>query len=391
MLAPTPFLRRTLFTALLALLTLVPTAHAAAAYRFRGLLDLGLISSIEGRELNRLTFGDSDMDPYRLHLFLDARLSPSLELHVQTILHEGFGAIRADGAYALWTPWAGRDISLEAGKIPWPVGTFGPRTYSDRNALMSTPLMYQYRTSLVWDTIQPDVDAQVAQAGLGQIDVAKVYLPIVDDRWWDTGAAMVGSWAPFEWSAGVVQGSLSWPSPGEDNTTGQTVLGRIGIVPATGLRLGVSGADGTWMPAFWTFLLPPGTKLRDYREITLMADAEYARGPLELRAEGVQRRWETIASGNLDVKSGYVESRYSLPQGAWLALRGETMRFGDVTTSALVTRPWDDNVDRFEAVLGYRVTEDVRLKLGAQRTRRHPWSAARIDTDLLMAGLSIRF
>jgi len=128
---------------------LLPAAAAAAPeVRVHGLLDLGLASSNDARLMNRQTFAESNFDPYRLRLFLDARLSPNFELHAQTILHEGMNVIRADGAYALWTPWLQRDLSLEAGKIPWPIGTYAPRRYSDQNALIGTPLIYQYLTAL---------------------------------------------------------------------------------------------------------------------------------------------------------------------------------------------------------------------------------------------------
>ena len=80
-----------------------------------------------------------------------------------------------------------------------------------------------------------------------------------------------------------------------------------------------------------------------------------------------------------------------LPDGAWLAARGETLRYSDVTTSAAVTRPWDDDVDRYEGVLGYRVTQDVRAKLAFQRTRRHPFGVEALVDDLVAGSLSIRF
>ncbi len=379
---------------LLALALLVPAAaHADADVKVRGLLDFGLVSTNDSRLYNRLTFGDSNFDPYRLRLFLDAQLSPALEVHVQSLFTEGLGAMRADGAYALWTPWPDRDLSLEAGKIPWPIGTYAPRTYSDKNWLMGTPLMYQYRTALVWNIAPLNTDEVVAQAGRGQLapDAGKNYLPVIDERWWDTGAVALGSVRPFEFSLGVVQGSPSWPAPGNDDTPGQTVLARVGLVPAPGIRLGVSGADGTWMPAWYSVLLPAGGSVRDYHETTLMADAEFAEGPFELRGEAVRRRWETITAGDLGVDAGYVEARWSLSNGAWLAVRGEAMRFSDVTTAALVTRPWDDDVQRGEGVVGYRLTRDVRLKLGAQRTIRQPFGSSRVTNDFLTAGLSIRF
>jgi len=370
-------------------------ARAEADVHFRGLLDMGLVSSVQGRALNQLTFGDSNLDPYRLRLFMDARLSPTLEVHVQTILHEGSGALRAelraDGAYALWTPIPSRDLSLEAGKIPWPIGTYAPRTYSDKNALMGTPLMYQWRTGLLWNSPTANVDSLVAVAGRGQLSPRKLYVPLVDERWWDSGAAVIGSWAPFEFSAGVVQGSPSWPAPGADNTPGLSILGRVGVMPLPGVRVGVSGADGTWMPVSFERTLPTGKHLRDYHETSLMVDAEFATGPLEVRGEAIRRRWQTTTTGDLDATSGYLEGRWAFTNGTWLAVRGETLRFSDVTTASHVTRPWDDTVDRYEGVVGYRVTHDVRLKLGVQRTVRHPYAAARLTDDLLMASLGFKF
>jgi len=367
--------------------------RAAPEMKLRGLLDLGLVSSVKGDSLNRLTFGDSNFDPYRLRLFLDARLSPSLELHVQTILHEGMSQIRADGAYALWTPWPDRDLSLEAGKIPWPIGTYAPRTYSDKNPLIGTPLIYQYRTSLPWGFPPMSVDELLAHAGTGQFlnDADHPYLPVVDERWWDVGEVLLGSRRPFEFSLGVTQGSPSWPSPGPDNTPGNTWLGRLGLVPIPGIRVGVSGADGRWMPPWYAAVLPAGKALRDYHETTLMADAEFLRGPFELRGEGVHRGWQTIFTGTLQVNGGYAEARWSFPNGAWLAGRTETLRYSDVTNSGGISRPWDDQVDRWETVLGYRVTEDVRVKLAFQSTQRHPFGAVRLDDNLVAGSLSIRF
>ena len=183
-------MKRIALGAWVALAVLPASVAAAPEVKVRGLLDLGLVSSVKGDSLNRLTFGDSNFDPYRLRLFLDARLSPNLELHAQTILHEGMSVIRADGAYALWTPWLDRDLSLEAGKIPWPIGTYAPRTYSDQSAFIGTPLIYQYRTSLAWATPALSVDQQVAKAGTGQFlhdPTQHPYLP----SWTSAG----GTWA----------------------------------------------------------------------------------------------------------------------------------------------------------------------------------------------------
>jgi len=95
-----------------------PARSYATEVRAHGLLDMALSSGAEARALDGLTQGDSNFDPYRVRLFVDASVSPTLDLYLQSIVHEGFAALRADGAYAQWTPWAERDLHLQAGKIP---------------------------------------------------------------------------------------------------------------------------------------------------------------------------------------------------------------------------------------------------------------------------------
>lgn len=384
--------RQGLLGAVVAALLALPLPAHATETRLRGLLDMALSSSDSVRALGRLTMGDSNLDAYRLRLFLDARLSPQLEVHVQTILHEGLASLRADGAYALWTPLAGHDLSLEAGKIPSLIGVYAPRAYSDQNWLMGTPLLYHYHTSLPWGAPVTGPDELVGIAGEAQPngDPAMGYLPVVDERWWDTGAAVLGSERTVEYALGVTQGSPSWPSPGRDDTPGQTLAGRVGWVPVAGVRVGVSGADGTWMPWWFSYALPAGRSLRDYRERTLMTDLELARGALEFRAEGVVRDWETLTTGTLTARGGYAEARWGFANGSWLALRSEALRFSRVDATS-GRQPWDAPVDRTEAVFGVRVTREVRLKLGAQRNVRYRFGASRLTDDGLLAALGIRF
>ena len=361
--------------------------------RVHGLLDLTLTDNSQASSINRLTFGDSNLDPYRVRLFVDARVAPTLEVHVQTLFHEGQSALRADGAYALWTPWQGRDVAIEGGKIPSLVGVYAPRTYSDQNWVFGTPLLYHYHTALPWNEVVADVDQLVTHAGQGQWnpDDAYAYMPIVDERWWDTGVAVVGSVRPWEFTFGVTQGSPAWPSPGYDDTPGMSVAGRLGWAPTAGVRVGMSGSDGTWMPEWFEFDRPDDRPLEDYRERTWMADVELARGPLELRGEWGDKRWDTFHTGTLRAWSAYGEARWSVGSGAWLAFRGDVMRFSDVSTSAAVTRPWDEPVDRYEAAFGYRFTRDVRLKLGGQRTVWQRFQAEREHEDALLASAGIRF
>ncbi len=366
----------------------------AAELRVRGLLDLVLSSGTEAREENGYTQGDSNFDPYRVHLFLDAKVAPTLDVYVETILHEGAMNVTADGAYAQWTPWANHDAHLQAGKVPWPIGTWGPRTYSDKNPLVGAPLMYQYHTSLAWNAPLASVDALVANAGTGGYGLGYAYgvtgMPVIDDRWWDVGAVVLGSRRPFEYALGVMQGSPGWPVTAGDDTPGQTTLGRLGIVPTAGVRVGASGAYGTWMPDWFAYTLPPGRTLRDYHEWIAMSDVELSRGPLELRGEAFLKGWQTQSAGTLRLGGGYAEGRVDAFEGGWLAARWEALRFGDVTPSSGIARPWDDPIDRLEVGAGYRVSRDVRVKLAFQRNVRRPPGAKLEVCDVLALAASIR-
>jgi hypothetical protein len=373
---------------------LAPAAANGTELRAHGLLDLVLSSGDEARYTNLHTQGDSNFDPYRVHLFVDAKVSPTLDVYLETILHEGYMPIVADGAYAQWTPWADRDAHLEAGKVPWPIGTWAARTYSDRNPLVGMPLMYQYHTSLAWNALAADADELVASAGAGQagLDYADgvTGMPVVDDRWWDVGAVVLGSQRPFEYAFGVLQGSPGWPVTTVDDTPGQTLLGRIGLLPSPGVRVGASAAWGTWMPDWFSFRLPPGKSPRDYHEGLAMGDLELSRGPWELRSEAFLKQWETSTAGTLHLHGGYAEGRLGVGDGGWLAARYDVLRFADVTTSAGVRRPWDDAVDRLEACAGYRVSRDLRLKAAFQRDILHPFGAKDVTRDLYALSASIR-
>jgi len=256
--------------------------------------------------------------------------------------------------------------------------------------------MYQYHTSLAWNVPAASVDQLVASAGSGQYGV--VYgsesgsgMPVVDDRWWDVGVVAIGARAPIEFSLGAMQGSPGWPVNGADNTPGQTTLGRIGLMPVAGVRAGVSGVYGTWMPNWFAGLLPAGGSLRDYHEWIAMSDLELARGPWELRSEGFLKGWQTLTTGTLRLGGGYAETRFGLSDGAWLAARYDAIRFGHVRTSAGVVRPWDDDVERLETGVGYRVSRDVRVKAVVQRNVLHAFAGSTEATELFALAASIRF
>lgn len=383
-----------LLTLAIALFAAAPArAEDAPRLRVRGLVDLVLHNDTHPAELATFDGEGSPLESQRLRLFVEGSASPNIDVFTQVIFSQE--TFLLDGAYALVTPWRERDLHLMAGKIPWPIGTWAPRTYSNKNPLVTSPLMYQHHTSLRWDRIPMSPAALLSAAGTGWdgadygSGAGAPGMPIVDDYGWDFGVVALGSVAPFEFSAGLTSSAPGWGSPGEDVNDGKAVLGRVGLVPAAGVRLGVSGAQGAYLGDWTRYAMPAGRTEADYRQTLGMADFSYELGHFDLRTEGFVNEFETAYCGTLRSSGGYAEGRYGFDNGMWLAVRAEAMRHSDLTAGAL-TRPWDDDIDRLDVGLGYRLSRGAALKGVWQRTRLDQLDG-RQSFDLFMTQLSLEF
>lgn len=346
--------------------------------------------------LNELNSGGSAFDPWRLRLFVEGKASPNVEVFSQFLVSDVTG-FYVWGAYATLTPNPERDLHLQVGKIPWPIGTYGPRTYSDKNPLVGAPLMYQYHTSFRAGQVAPDVDELLAHAGEGQFGVTYVPggypfygSPLVYDACWDFGAAIVGSARPFEFSLGVTNGTPGSARAGRDDNGDKSIMGRVGVLPTAGLRLGVSASVGSYVSNANEPALPAGTGAEQYDQRLAMVDAEWSFGHVELRGEGIVNTWETPYVGNLTTRGGYIEGKYTFPSGLFAAARYDRLTFSDVQGTTGPARPWDADVTRFEGGLGYRIQRHVTGKLVYQATTRDDGTLDSTD-DLVAGQLSFTF
>jgi hypothetical protein len=361
---------------------LLSTACAGAAasatlgeLTWRGQLDLVAASRGGALALNALNRGDTPFDTYRLRLFAEGPVAPGIDIFTQIMLQEDLG-VSVYGAYAMWTPLAGRDLRVIGGKIPWRIGTYAERSYSTRNPLIGTPLMYHYHTSLRADRLPPGPDALADAAGTGQYGpiydaTGRGYrgMPIVYDHCWDAGVMVTGSARPIEYSAGFVNGTPGNSIPGNDRNNGRSWLGRAGLQPWPGVRLGASASRGPWLGDAFAGQVPPGKTVNAYAQTLVMADAEWLFSRVELRGEGVWNEWQTPTAGDVDLRGGYLEARVGLPSGAFAAGRWDILKFGDVIDSTGAARAWDLDVSRVEAGLGLRVQRGMILKAVYQQTR----------------------
>lgn len=381
--------RGLLASALVAVLAGCPCRVAAAEVDFHGTLDVTGVLQDDGIPLNLLMYGDTMFDPYRARLHADIAASDVLRVYTQFVVTDANSAdIRPYGAYLSWAPNAERDLQVVAGKIPWFIGTYGPRTYSDKKPLIGTPLMYQYRSTLRSDRIPPNADALLAAAGTGQY--GPVYdasgrgykgMPVLYDACWSMGAMVVGSASGFEYSGGVTQGPPSAPAAGPDGNSAKNLLGRLGWSPHPALRVGVSGSYGGYMNRSFESQIPPDQDVNDYRQRIVMADLQITGARAELIAEAFANRWNTPTVGNLDNWGGYVEGKYGFDFGGWLAGRYEWMNFDEIADSGGTLHTWDANIFRYEVGGGYRFTKAVQAKFVYQHNQMDEDRVTRVPPE----------
>jgi len=362
--------------ALVACLALA-AAPAAADVAIHGLLDLAVVDRGPGLALNRNTFGDSPFDAYGLRLFADGTVGDKVTVTAEVFVDDAtmsHTTFQVTGAYARYRPFLTSDLNIIAGKIPWSIGAFGSRALSSENPLVGRPLLYQHHTTLSWYAVPPNADALIAVAGRGQSGVnysggsgGFPGMPVVDESYWDAGVVASGSRGPLELALGVENGAPGWASTAEDDNGGKSVLGRLGFSPVPALRVGVSGSHGPYLHDDANAKLPPGTSVSGLPQDLAMADLEFDHGHGEWRAEGYRNQWKTATVGNLQVTGFFVEGRQSLSAKLYAAARYEQMRFSDLANSGGVAVPWDRNVDRLEAGLGFRPQRGVILKAVYQR------------------------
>ena len=391
----TPNSLRLMTLAIVVLAVLAGPAHAedTRQIRLRGLVDIAVNNTNHASDIATFNGADSPLQSTRLRLFVEGAATSNIDVFTQVVLAQD--VLFLDGAYALITPWHERDLHLMAGKIPWPIGTWAPRTYSNKNPLVTSPLMYQHHTSLRWDEVPGSPAELLSAAGTGYDGAdygggsGSPGMPIVDDYGWDFGVVALGTVSRFEFSGGVTNSAPGWGSPGEDVNDGKATMGRVGFVPTAGLRMGVSAAQGSYLGQWVRFSLPADKTEADYQQSLVMADLAYERGHLELRAEGFSNEWETAYCGTLKSSGGYAEGRFGFENGIWLAARAEAMRHSDLT-DGVVTRPWDDEVDRLDTCLGYRISRGAAIKGDWQRTRLHAIDGEQ-TFDLFVGQLSLEF
>ena len=98
-------------------------------------------------------------------------------------------------------------------------------------------------------------------------------------------------------------------------------------------------------------------------------DAEYSRDHWMLRGELIWNRWQVpTLSRTLDATSAFVEGRYKISPGVFVASRIDRLGFSELPSSTDAAS-WDAPVTRLETGVGYY----IRRNLLAKGAYQHNW------------------
>lgn len=343
-------------------------AVAAAQIEISGQIDLVGMVNRDSLALNQAFRGDGPFNPLRLRLFARHWVNDRIGIFTE-LLYDTDADPRVNGAYVVINELAGRPwLNARLGLAPNVVGGFGLRsTYFNVNPLIGVPLVWYYRTNL------SGAGTSTASGLVAATTEPPQGVPILYDSCWNIQWELLGEVGLFEYSIGFTPGSLSNPIRSR-SVDGSTWFARVGHEPLTGLRLGLSSAEGPYLsaPTPGAGGAPPyAGDASDFEQGLVGVDVEYQRGRWLFFSELHAVRWEApLVDEDLDVLGGFVEARFDFLPGWYAAGRVGGLFFDEIVVDPTsgATAPWDRDTHRTEFALGYRLAREVLLKLDWQRT-----------------------
>jgi len=343
-------------------------------------LDLVGLSRRGEENVNVLNYGENPFHTTRVRLFADAPVQEHVHVFTEFTYDDGISLTRLFGGFVRFSDPKGRDLHLEAGKIPLHIGAFPNRSYAPKNALIGAPLLYQYHTDLRDDQVPTRGDDIVANRGRGYYTsyltggltglgyTGGRTMTLLYENCWDFGVAALGTVAPLEFSAGVTNGVVGDPMM-SDNNDGKQVLGRLGFVPAPWVRAGAWGSRGPYLGAGLNDDVPAGHSVDEYNQQVLGGDLELSYAHGLLYSEYAYCRYQSPYVGNLDSHAWYVEGKYTVIPGWYVAARFDRMTFTDVPVTTGGVAGWDANVWKREIGVGFKPSTRLIAKLVHQQSQ----------------------
>jgi hypothetical protein len=328
----------------------------------------------DGAWFNYTDYEHNALRLFRAGVNADVRLTDRVSILTE-IRSENADRIKPYALYVRVRPWRDRPIEIQAGRIPPTFGAFARREYGAGNPLIGYPLAYQYLTAVRPDALPASTEDVLRMRArgwrpsypIGSLAVAPG-MPLITAFRWDTGVQVRVGPESLNASAAVTNGTMSDPRT-RDTNNGKQIAGRLHWRPTAALALGGSAARGAYVAdaALATATLLAGTAHSTQQ--ALGVDAELSRDHWMLRGELIWNQWQVpTLSRPLDATSAFVEGRYKISPGMFVASRIDRLTFTKLA-STLGTRKWDAPVTRLETGAGYY----LRRNLIAKATYQHNW------------------
>lgn len=356
-----------LLITLTTLLCLTLMSRVNAQIQVSGLADIVYCNS-DNDDVTNLTFRRfSNFHTTRVRLFFDGSVGENTDLFAQILIDNN--TFQLYGAYARFSNLAGAYLNLNIGYIPSTVGSYAPRTYSDKNPLIGTPLLYNFHSAL-----NPgDLSSNPVVTDLLALRDARSPsgIPFIYDACWNTGLELYGSSGKLDYSLGLLTGSLGKPTQQQEKDIPQATVHFVyNFQP--GLKAGVSAFLGPYMhddmfPDYGTpaYTIDPD----DYLNGGIGYEFYWSGRHLEIYSETFYSYWEYPGLPKLKSSAGYIEAKYKFQPRWYAAARLGFVEPQDIEVSPGVNEKWDYPVKRYEIGLGYKPLRKATVKFVVQINR----------------------
>ena len=285
---------------------------------------------------------------------------------------DGVAKARPDEYYLRLDPLDG-PVRFTVGKFGAAYGQWARRYLEWDNPMVTAPLAYEWITTagdgLTAPTVAPPVAGFLARKGR-EADRTR-WAPIVWGPAYCSGFRLDGTLSRFDYAFEIKNNALS-SRPSEWDLwdhglygDGLTYQGRLGFRPITDWTIGVGGSSGAYLLPD-SQGVPVGTRWYDYSQNAVGLDVSWAHGPFEVWSEAHWSSFEVPGPvGTVALVTYFVEGKWKFSPGWWVSGRWNQQLYDDIVDPATGSEtPWDNDVWRAEACIGWHVNRSVTVKAG---------------------------
>ncbi len=328
-----------------------------------------------------LEFDDDVLFAPSLSLDFDFHPTPYLYFHSTFRVDRGFdpgteldGDYRFDTLFLNYRPLGDNRLNFQVGKFATVVGNW-TNQYED-NPFLLAPLPY---SSIIGvspqniEAISPQNIENRANGSAPSIYTDKLkWSSIIWGPAYANGIAAFGTIGKWDYALEIKNTSLgSLPEEwefGEGDFNTPSYAGRIGYQPDAAWAFGASLSHGPFLDADAFDQLNPDFDRGDFNQNLVGLDARWAHGKWEVSGESFFSKYDRTGE-DLQAFNYYVQSRYKIIPGVWLAARyGQTFT-NNVAAPSGGDVPWSADVQRAELAAGWRISPELQLQTQYTYTR----------------------